>query len=113
MIVRSLSDVAPVSVTEAGARDVTVQWLLKAEDGMPTFAMRYFVVKPGGRTPRHAHAWEHELFILQGTCSVFCEGDTRVVGPKLAVYIQPDAIHSFANDGADDLIFLCMIPVGS
>jgi quercetin dioxygenase-like cupin family protein len=113
MIVRALSDVPSISITEAGARDTTVQWLLKAEDGMPTFAMRYFVVKPGGRTPRHAHAWEHELFILHGTCSIFCEGETRVVGPEHAVYIQPDAIHSFANDGADDLIFLCMIPVGS
>ena len=111
MIVRSIDDVEAMQVTESGASGTTIRWLLKHSDGVPTFAMRYFVVQPGGSTPRHAHPWEHEVYVINGTCTAFCEGETRRVTQAHAIYIEPNAIHSFAYEGNDDLIFLCMIPV--
>lgn len=111
MIVKAVQDVPATPVTEAGARGATIRWLFNSPDGVPTFAMRYFVVSPGGSTPRHAHPWEHEVFVLQGQCTAFCEGETRTVGSNHAIYIEPGAIHSFSNDGTEDLIFLCMIPL--
>lgn len=111
MIVKAVQDVPATPVTEAGAKGTTIQWLFNSPDGVPTFAMRYFVVSPGGSTPRHAHPWEHEVFVLQGKCTAFCEGETRNVGSNHAIYIEPGAIHSFSNDGTEDLIFLCMIPL--
>jgi quercetin dioxygenase-like cupin family protein len=111
MIVKAVQDIEEVPVTEAGARSTTIRWVLNVSDGVPTFAMRYFVVKPGGCTPRHAHSWEHEIFIVRGTCTAFCEGETRQVDPDHAIYIGPEAIHSLANNGTEDLVFLCMIPI--
>lgn len=111
MIVKAVEEVEEVVVTEPGAHDTTIRWLLNGSDGVPTFAMRYFVVKPGGSTPRHAHSWEHEIFVIKGTCTAFCEGETRQTGPDHAIYIEPNAIHSLANNGSEDLVFLCMIPI--
>jgi len=111
MIIKAVNDVQESPVTESGARDTTIRWLFNRSDGAPNFAMRYFVVKPGGSTPRHAHPWEHEVFVLKGTCTAFCEGETQHVTAEHAIYIEPDAIHSFANDTDEDLAFLCMIPI--
>ncbi|MCE5193572.1 MAG: cupin domain-containing protein [Candidatus Cryosericum sp.] len=112
MIVIAAEDVEAIPVTENGAHGTTIRWLLKDTDGVPTFAMRQFVVEPGGATPRHAHAWEHEIYVLKGICTAFCEGETRRVGPDHAIYIEPNAIHSFTNEESEPLVFLCMIPIG-
>jgi len=112
MIIRATEDVEGIPVTEGGAHGTTIRWLLKDTDGVPTFAMRQFVVEHGGATPRHAHAWEHEIYILRGTCTVFCDGETRRVGPDHAIYIEPNAIHSLTNEESEPLVFLCMIPIG-
>ncbi len=112
MIIKAVKDTEEVTVTEAGAHGTTIRWLFNRSDGVPGFAMRYFVVKPGGSTPRHVHPWEHEVYVLKGKCTVFYEGETRTVGEEHAIFIEPDAIHSFANNDADsDLVFLCMIPL--
>jgi quercetin dioxygenase-like cupin family protein len=111
MIVKAVQNVEELPVTEAGARGTTIRWMLNSSDGVPTFAMRYFVVKPGGSTPRHSHPWEHEVFVIRGTCTAFYEGETRHIDPDHAIYIEPEAIHSFANEGTEDLVFLCMIPI--
>ncbi len=111
MIIKAVKDTPEELVTEAGAHGTTIRWLFKTSDGAPTFAMRYFVVKPGGNTPKHAHPWEHEVYVIHGTCTVFCEGETRDVEAEHAIFIEPDAIHSFTNNAGEDLIFLCMIPL--
>jgi mannose-6-phosphate isomerase-like protein (cupin superfamily) len=51
------------------------------------------------------------VFVIKGACTAFCEGETRHVGPDHAIYVEPEAIHSFANEGTEDLVFLCMIPL--
>ena len=112
MIVKAVQDVEEIPVTEAGARGTTIRWMFNSSDGVPTFAMRYFVVKPGGSTPRHAHPWEHEVFVIKGTCTAFCEGETRQCRPR------PRHLHrarrnsqSSPTKATEDLVFLCMIPI--
>jgi quercetin dioxygenase-like cupin family protein len=36
------------------------------QDGAQNFSMRVFEIAPGGHTPKHAHPWEHEMFIMRG-----------------------------------------------
>ena len=111
MIIRAVGDIEGIPVTEGGAHGTAIRWLLRDSDGVPNFAMRQFVVQPGGATPRHAHAWEHEVYILKGTCTIFCNGETRRAGSDTAIYIEPNALHSFSNEETEDLVFLCMIPI--
>jgi quercetin dioxygenase-like cupin family protein len=96
--------------TEAGAERVRVRWLIAPEDGAPNFYMRRFEVAPGGTTPRHSHAWEHEVYVLEGEGSVFCDGARERFRAGDFVYVPPGAEHCFAADAGVDAAFLCIIP---
>ena len=65
-------EAAPVE-TE-GAVDCRMCCLIGPDDAAPSFSMRQFEVAPGGHTPKHAHAYEHEVFVLEGS-GVVLEGD--------------------------------------
>ena len=46
------------------------------DEGAPSFVMRLFEIEPGGGTPHHSHAWEHELFVVEGN-GVLKSGNTE------------------------------------
>ena len=59
-------------------------------DGAPSFSMRQFEVAPGGHTPKHSHAHEHEVFVLEGT-GVVLEGDREhPLRPGTVVFVPPN-----------------------
>jgi quercetin dioxygenase-like cupin family protein len=95
---------------DTDAAGVKIRWLIKKEDSAPNFAMRYFEIEPGAKSLHHSHNWEHEVFVLDGQCNVFCDGQERTVGEGYAVYIPPNAIHHFENVGESKLRFLCLVP---
>lgn len=99
---------APVE-TE-GATGCTVRWLISEADGAPNFDMRQFEVAPGGGTPKHSHAHEHEVFVLEGA-GVVLEGHIeRPLEAGVVVYVPPNELHQFRNTGTTPLKFLCLIP---
>jgi quercetin dioxygenase-like cupin family protein len=105
------SEVDASEVTEQGASDVTVRWLLSRPEGAPNFAMRLFELAPGGRTPLHEHAWEHEVYILEGQAEVITKSGSVAASSGDAVLVLPNETHQFRNAGAGVVKFLCMIPL--
>ncbi len=99
-------------VTAPGAEGVSIQWLVDESQGAPTFAMRRFVVAPGGCTPSHQHPWEHVVYILSGRAEIVLADQTVTVGPDTALLVAPDERHQFRNPGAEPLVFLCLVPNG-
>ena len=89
---------------------VTIRWLIKREDGAEHFAMRYFELEPGAVIPEHHHEWEHEIFILQGKLIITEGTEERVVESGTAVFIKPNAPHSYKNIGDTKVLMLCVIP---
>ena len=104
------SDVEGKTVTDPGAEGVTIRVLMGDNVGAPTFTMRHFEIAPGGRTPYHAHSWEHEVYVLSGKGNVRQKGGEREVGPGSFVYVPPDEEHNFVNAGEATFTFLCVIP---
>ena len=94
-------------------RGVTGRIVIGKDDGAGNFCMRVFTVAPGGFTPRHSHAWEHEVFIHSGQGRVFNEGNWRDVRGGTALFIPGNEEHQFKNSGQEDLIFVCLIPSGA
>jgi len=109
-IVRS-ADVPPQPVTEEGARNATIRWLISRPEGAPTFAMRLLEVAPGGSTPLHDHGWEHEVYILEGEVEFVSDAGPRPVSAGDAVFIPPGERHQLRNAGETLARFLCMIPL--
>ncbi len=102
-------DIAAKAV-ESGAEKTTIRWLIARDDGAPNFAMRLFEVAPEGYTPRHQHAWEHEVFILSGTGIVRTPDGDLPVCAGTAVLVAPNDDHQFRNTGDEPLRMICVIP---
>ncbi len=103
--------IEPAAVVEEGATHTTIRQVITADMGAPTFAMRMFEIQPGGHTPYHSHAWEHEVFILDGSGQVESESGPVALAPRTAVFVAPGEPHQFVNSGQETLRFLCLIPV--
>lgn len=110
MRVIDVSELAPQPVTDEGARGATVRWLISKPEGAPNFAMRLFELEPGGATPLHEHAWEHEVFVLDGSLQVVAEQGPVEVSAGAAVLVMPGERHQFRNVGDAVARMLCVIP---
>jgi quercetin dioxygenase-like cupin family protein len=98
-------------VSDGGVKGVFIRVLVGPDHGAPHFVMRRFRVAPGGHTPHHAHPWEHEVFVLNGTGEIAAPDGPRPLAAGDAVFVPGDEQHQFRNTGPDDLEFLCVIPV--
>jgi quercetin dioxygenase-like cupin family protein len=105
------SEVQPQPVTESGASNTTIRWLLSRPEGAPNFAMRLFELDPGGSTPLHEHAWEHEVFILEGRAEVVQDTGPTPIAPGDAILLMPGERHQIRSVGDTPVRLLCMIPL--
>ncbi|MHC4981673.1 MAG: cupin domain-containing protein [Planctomycetota bacterium] len=113
MKINKAEEVPPDAVEGEGAEGVRIRWLIGKEDRAPNFYMRHFTVAAGGRTARHSHDWEHEVYILSGRGAVAsAEGDKQVSAGDF-VFVAPGEVHQFANTGDEELKFLCLVPKAS
>lgn len=97
-----------VPLDEVAADTATrTQVLLGADDGTPNFAMRRFVMVPGGGMPRHTNRVEHEQYVL---CDRITIGDdVHEVQAGNVVYIPAGVPHSY-DVLETPFEFLCIVP---
>ena len=101
----------PAADVPPPALGVKIRWLIDDTTGAPNFAMRHFEIAPGGHTPLHEHAWEHEVFILTGSGVVTsAEGDLEF-GPGDVIFMPGGEKHNFTNTGAEAVTMLCLVPL--
>jgi quercetin dioxygenase-like cupin family protein len=103
--------IEPDIVEGPEVKGVNIRWLIGKDDAAPNFAMRILEVEPGGHSPLHTHDFEHEVFILEGQCSVWKQGEKIPVEPGTAVFVPPNEKHCFYNTGTVTLKFICVVPV--
>ncbi len=104
------NDVELEPVYAEGAEGANIRWLIAQKDGAPNFAMRMFEVEPGGHTPFHKHAWEHEIFCVEGNGHFVTERGETPFSAGDFIYADPHMMHQFKNVGEGTLKFLCLIP---
>ena len=110
MLLKNYQDVEAIEVEE-DAKHTKVRWLISDRDGAPNFAMRLFEIGPQGATPLHTHAWEHEVFVLEGQGMVVgAEGEQRIE-PGDVIFVPGEERHQFRSVGDGVLKMLCMIPI--
>ncbi|MCK4236569.1 MAG: cupin domain-containing protein [Candidatus Krumholzibacteria bacterium] len=97
-------------VTTEGAENVTIRWLISEKDGADRFHMRLFEIEPGGKTPLHSHAWEHEVYILEGRGKLIFEDKEKEFSGGFFIFVPEGKEHSFINIGDGTLKFLCLVP---
>jgi quercetin dioxygenase-like cupin family protein len=110
MILKNINSIDKQTVTMAGAQKVQMQLLCGPDDGCPNFAMRKFIVAPGGCTPKHQHDYEHEVLVLSGEGMVFGNGAEQSIKSGDVLYVPANELHQFRNTGGIPLQFICLVP---
>jgi quercetin dioxygenase-like cupin family protein len=110
---RSLMSVKHSQEIEAKAVDAgsgtTMQMLISPTEG-PNFAMRRFVIQPGGGMPNHTNVVEHEQFVLGGQARIGIGNEVFEVKKGDVVFIPAEIPHWYQNVGQEPFEFLCMVP---
>lgn len=110
MLVRHYTDVEARPVDAEGARNATIRVLIGPDEKAPTFNMRLFEIGPDGATPHHAHAWEHEVFIVEGTGTLVGEGTSHPLRPGDSVFVPGGEVYHFESSPGTVMKMLCLVP---
>ncbi|MDW8343803.1 MAG: cupin domain-containing protein [Verrucomicrobiae bacterium] len=110
MKIISWNNVPLEPVTMDGAYGCAYRVAISQADGAPSMAMRFFEVSPNGHTPLHEHPYEHEIFVLEGTGTVWRDGQEVPLQPGDVLFIPPNERHQFKNTGTVPFKFMCLIP---
>jgi quercetin dioxygenase-like cupin family protein len=94
-------------IVEAGI-GTTKQVLIPPEEG-PHFAMRRFVIQPGGRMPNHTNQVEHEQYVLNGHAKIGIGDETFEVQKGDVVFIPAEVPHWYKNISEEPFEFLCLV----
>ena len=106
-IVRSAKD---VEAEHVGAGSGPRRQMLISGDEAPNFALRRFIMEPGGGMPAHTNTVEHEQYILRGKARVGIGEDVFKVAAGDAVYIPDGVPHWYQADESEGFEFLCIVP---
>lgn len=109
-MIRKYSDIQPTYFDGDKVKGVAGRVAIGKKDGANNFCMRVFEISAGGNTPRHTHAWEHEMFIHAGEGEVFIDGRWNAVAPGNVVFVPGGEDHQVRNTGNGPLVFVCLIP---
>jgi len=107
------SEVNPTRFDNGPARGVAARVVIGRAAGAPHFCMRVFEIAPGGHTPKHAHAWEHEMFVHGGQGEVYGNGRWHKMQAGNAIFIPGQEEHQMKNTGREPLIVVCLVPAGA
>jgi quercetin dioxygenase-like cupin family protein len=104
------TDIKPTHFDNDAAKGVDGRVLIGKKDGANNFCMRIFEIAPGGHTPKHKHAWEHEMFIHEGSGEIFCDGRATQVQAGFAVFVDANLEHQIRNTGNALMKVICLVP---
>jgi quercetin dioxygenase-like cupin family protein len=109
MTVRHADDVRREPV---GAGEGTVRQVLIGPEEGPNFALRRFIMEPGGGMPPHTNTVEHEQYVLRGRARIGIGDEVHLVRPGDVVFIPAGTPHWYAAEGTEPFEFLCVVPNG-
>lgn len=107
MGVKRAAEVPAVAVTAA---EETVRQDLIGAGEAPHFAMRRFVMQPGGGMPRHTNRVEHEQYVLRGRATIGIGDEVVQVSRDDVVFIPAGVPHWYRAEGDEPFEFLCVVP---
>ena len=65
-------------------KGITGRVVIGKDDGAKDLCMRVFELEPGTYTGKHAHEWEHEVFVHSGKGSILRDGNGRRLPPGVS-----------------------------
>ncbi len=110
MKIKHYSEVEATHFDSGAAKGVAARVVIGKKDDARNFTMRVFAISPGGHTPEHAHDWDHEMFVHEGTGEIFGNGQWHPMKPGNVVFMPANEVHQMKNTGQETLVVVCLIP---
>ncbi len=112
MIIKKIDQSEKVEVTIPGAEKAVKQILIGQADGTPNYSMRVFTLQPDGKTPYHAHDYEHLNYIISGTGYLLdVDGNKHPIKEGEFALVPANEKHQFCNDSNDNnFVMICLVP---
>ncbi len=107
MPVRHANEIAREPVNAGSG---TERQILIGPDQGPHFALRRFIMQPGGGMPRHTNEVEHEQYVIRGRATIGIGDETFQVSADDVVYIPAGVPHWYRAEGEEPFEFLCAVP---
>ena len=82
--------------------------LLNPENSAKNFALRAYIVEPGGHTLFDVHEHEHGVYILSGKLSTIIGEKELLLQPGDVIHIAAREPHQFINQSSKAAKFLCI-----
>jgi len=93
-----------------GAGKNIYKQVLIGDDVAPNFAMRRFIIEPGGEMPFHKNSVEHEQLVINGKAEVKIGEEILEVKKDDVVYIPAGVPHYYKTIGNEPFEFICVVP---
>ncbi len=107
MTVKHARDIPSVTVSVGTG---TERQDLIGADEAPHFAMRRFIMEPGGGMPAHTNTVEHEQYVLRGRAKIGIGDDVVEVEKDDVVFIPAGTPHWYRAEGDEPFEFICVVP---
>lgn len=101
---------AGLPAEEVRAGSGTMRQILIGPDEAPNFAMRRFIMEPGGGMPAHTNTVEHEQYVLRGRAKVGLGEEVVEVKKDDVLYIPAGTPHWYRAEGDEPFEFICVVP---
>ena len=108
----SVKSAASVRADVVGAGKGTTRQVLIGPDEGPNFALRRFIIGPGGGMPPHTNTVEHEQYVLRGRARIGVGDHVVKVSSDDVVFIPAGTPHWYKALGEESFEFLCVVPNG-
>ncbi|MFP4200404.1 MAG: cupin domain-containing protein [Clostridia bacterium] len=96
------SELPSRSVTGDGARGLHYRGPVDGD----SLRINHVEIDPGGISRQHGHEWEQANYVLAGSGTLFCDGETRTIEKGDLVMIPGGRQHLYRNDGQQTLVLL-------
>ena len=82
--------------------------LLNPDNSSKNFALRAYIIEPGGHTSFDIHPHEHGVYMMRGISTVRVGDQEIQLGPGEVLHISGNEPHQFFNHGSEPVKFLCV-----
>lgn len=96
------------SYSETGFEGVLRRRLLNPENSSKQFALRSYIINPGGHTALDKHSHEHGVYMMNGELEVQVGNENMVLRSGDVLHIAANETHQFTNSTSEYAKFLCI-----
>lgn len=104
----NINDVKSSEVKIGKSKNTYIQWLI-TDKQEKNYAMRRFIIKPGGNISLHYHDYYESLYIINGKCDAYVDDEKMELKSGDFIFIDSKHKHKIINTGNNDLEFICVI----